>query len=211
MTTTHLALTVGAAAIAVLLSALGCLGGHAESPKAAQSFAKMSDMQPYVEPYPNAYILAGQAVETELECQKSPGAVKFDFTAYGTLIDQENYAYDDTTFRYVGNEVDTFVPGIPLLKFPLTVGDKWDWSGEYRGAGRVLKSTAEVTTEPELLKTVAGEFTTVRVDVQIARESGAKEPAMWRHTFWFAPKRGVVRREIEFGFVREPMPLKEQR
>lgn len=208
MTTTHLAFVIGAAAFAVSLSALGCFGAHEPPSKGAQSFSKMSDMQPFVEPYANAYILAGQPVETELKCEKAPGTVQFDFVAYGTLIDRESYAYDDDTFRYLGSEVDAFVPGIPLLKFPFTVGDKWDWTGEYQGAGRVVKSSAEVTTEAEVLKTVAGEFSTVKVEVQIARESGAKEPAMWRHTFWFAPKRGIVRREIEFGMAREPMPPK---
>jgi hypothetical protein len=204
----HVVLLVGSVVFAGSLAVLGCLSGSGQGTSASQHFAKIGDMQPFVEPYAHAYILTGSPVETEVKAAKSAGQIRFDFLLYGSAIDEEIYSYDDTSFRYVGSRLEEFDPGIPLFKFPFTVGDKWEWSGVYRTGGIERKSTATIATVAERLATVGGEFSTVRVNVELSLESGAQEKAERKLTFWCAPKRGIVRREFQFGTTREPMPPK---
>lgn len=174
-----------------------------------QHFAKIDDFQPYVQPYSRAYILVPTPIETEVVTEKGTGTVRFKFMYHDEAMDEEAYAFTDTQFLYTGNATDSYEPGIPLAKFPLGVGESWDWAGVYRYTGQDRKAKARVSTSGEKLKTVAGEFDTVRVEVELEIASGAQKPATDRLTFWLAPKRGVVRRESEFGYTREPMPVKE--
>ncbi len=208
MNFTHVALALGAAVFAVSLGVLGCLNSSEQDVGPSQYFAKIGDVQPYVEPYSRAYILTGSPVPTDLRTEKAPGSVRFYFMLHGSSIDEEFYTYDDSYFRYTGNRQEEFDPGIPLLKFPFTVGDKWDWSGKYRTGGTERDATAQISTSPVKLTTVGGAFSTVRVEVALSFESGGAERAKRKLTFWFAPKRGVVRREIQDGMTREPMPPK---
>lgn len=205
----HVALILGGTVFACSLGVMGCLKTTGQGTASPQHFAKIGDMQPFVEPYSRAYILTGSPVVTEVKTEKSVGQVQFDFLLYGTALDEEIYVYDDTFFRYVGSRIEEFDPGIPLLKFPFTVGDKWDWSGVYKTGGTERKAGAAIATSAEKLTTVGGEFSTVRVDVELSLESGAPESAKRKLTFWCAPKRGIVRREFQFGTTREPTPPKD--
>ncbi len=204
---THVALILGGTVFAGSLGVLGCLKGTGHS-TGHQQFSKIGDMQPFVEPYSHAYILTGSPVATEVKTSKSQGHLRLDFMLHGSALDEEIYVYDDAFFRYTGSRLEEFDPGIPLLKFPFSVGDKWTWKGEYRTGGTVRKASAEIKTSPEKLATVGGEFSTVRTDVILSMESGSQTMATRKLTFWFAPKRGIVRREFQDGTTREPMPPK---
>lgn len=94
-----------------------------------------------------------------------------------------------------GSLGDFFEPPIPLLKFPMTVGDQWTWTGENL-SGDLHKASAKITTSEQP--------TTVRVQVELALDSGTGVPAKRTMTFVFAPGRGVVRREIGESSTRIP-------
>jgi hypothetical protein len=212
LTSLSSALIVGGSVFAVSLGVLGCLRTAANG--ASQHYAKIDDLQPYVEPYSRAYILTGSPVETKVVTEKAPGEVSFKFFALSQStdeepLDDESYTYGEDAFCYAGNMGEQYEPDLPLLKFPLKVGDSWDWKGTHVLGGVERKATAKVTTSHDMLNTVAGEFSTVRSVVELAIETGTKDKSKYKLTFWFAPKKGVVRREFEFSTTREPVPPKE--
>jgi hypothetical protein len=204
------AIYTGGAVFALCLAVLGCLRASGQSADVSQRYVKSEELQPEAVPYSDAYVIfGGFPVETTVTAQREEGNVELRFIAFDRAMDEERYAFDKTTFRYVGNVEDAFDPGIPLLRFPLDVGDKWTWSGTYVFGGQERKASANVSTSQDRLNTVAGEYGTVRVAVQLSVESDSAEPVSRLLTFWFAPKRGVVRREFEMSTTREPMPPKE--
>jgi hypothetical protein len=204
------AIYTGGAVFALCLAVLGCLRASGQSAAVSQRYVKSDELQPGATPYSEAYVIfGGHPVPTTVTAERQDGNVVLRFIAFDRAMDEERYALDETTFRYLGNVEDAFDPGIPLLRFPLDVGDKWTWSGTNVLGGQVRKASADVSTSQDRLNTVAGEFDTVRVAVQLSIESGSAEPVSRLLTFWFAPKRGVVRREFEMSTTREPMPPKE--
>jgi hypothetical protein len=204
------ALILGGTVFAASLGVLGCLKSAEQS--SARVFDTIEDLQPYVEPYKAAYINhGGTPISTNIKTEKSDGKVSFRFHQgnEATPTEVEEYAFNDREFLYLGNLDERYEPGIPLLKFPLRVGDKWEWSGAYNWGGASRKATAVVTTATEPLNTVVGEFRAVRSVVELSVETGSKDLHRHKLTFWFAPKRGIVRREFEFSTTREPMPANE--
>ncbi|HXH62503.1 MAG TPA: hypothetical protein VNI20_14250 [Fimbriimonadaceae bacterium] len=198
---------VGASTFVIALAALGCFGKKHGASK-GDRFSNNSELQTYVVPYKNAYlIMGGTSHETTVESTKTSSSVTFLMRAHGTVLDEENYTYDSDSFNYIGNkDYGEFKEGIPILKFPFAVGDKWDWDGTYEIGGRSRKSSAVITTDSERLVTVAGDFNTVRVTVDLEIESGGSNAVKQTLKFWFAPDYGMVKREFEYSGTREPMP-----
>ena len=198
----------GAAAFVASVGVLGCLKGEDQGQDPVR-FAKSDEMLAHALPYEQAYIIYdGYPVEATVQAVNRPGEVDFSFEAHGDVLDLELYSYDEKTFRYRGNGDETYTPPIPLLKFPLEVGDSWTWAGNFNWGNRDRKAPAEISTESERLNTLAGEFGTVKVTVEIEIESGGEKPVGYTLHFWFAPKRGLVRREFANNTTREPMASK---
>jgi hypothetical protein len=200
----------GGAVFALSFAVLGCLNVQGKSVEVAKRYGSADELQPDAVPYKDAFLIfGGKPVATTLTASKKEGGISFRFETSDATLDEENYEFDSTTFRYAGNEGESFDPGIPLLRFPFDVGEDWTWAGTYRLGPEDRKATAVITTVSERLNTVAGEFGTVRSTVELSIESGTDEPVKQKLTFWFAPKHGVVRREFQYGTTREPMPPKE--
>lgn len=175
----------------------------------AGRYERNSQINPQRLPYSDAYFLpVGIIVETVMSSDESPGAVDFALTSKGTLIDVEHYRYDETSFNYIGNDDETFEPGIPLLKYPFSVGDEWKWSGLYKFGGKDRKASAKIKTTSEVLNTVVGQFSTIKVTADLEIESGIGSIVQFPLVFWIAPDKGIIKREFPYSGTREPMPLK---
>ncbi|KAA0225276.1 MAG: hypothetical protein AKCLJLPJ_01929 [Fimbriimonadales bacterium] len=97
---------------------------------------------------------------------------------------------------------ETFDPPLQLLKFPMRVGDGFDWSGTFT-SGKPLPTNAEITTAAESISLATGAAQAVRVDVLLKLSDGSPQPSERRMVFWFVKGEGPVRRD--FGDdVREP-------
>ncbi len=199
------------AAFFVALGILGCLKASGQQSDVAKRYATLNELQPQSVPYQGAYLIfGGVPVETKVRTESNDGKTTLFFESNGAVLDEERYAHDETTFRYLGNQDEGFEPGITLLRFPFDVGEEWTWSGTYRLGPESRKAEATCKSSSQRLNTVAGEFATVRIAVELKIESGAKDPVTQKLTFWFAPKRGVVRREFQYSTTREPMPIKNE-
>jgi hypothetical protein len=201
----------GGAAFFATLFTLGCFGVHGEQ-SIAQRYTKPEDIQPATLAYDKAYVIfAGNPVATTVSSSVEGGQTVFTFEGEGSVIDVEKYSSDESSFRFVGTETETYSPGITILRFPFEVGEEWTWGGKYKLSPEEREATAKVKTAEERLNTVAGEFMTVRVTVDLSIESGTAKPVNQKLTFWFAPKRGIVRREFQYSTTREPMPPSEDK
>jgi len=198
---------IGAGAVTFVASAavLGCFNS-ASADQTPMRFTKIDDMRPHVLPYDEANIIyGGTPVKATVRAVNRPGEVDFYFEAHDRVFDKELYSYDESTFRYRGNSDETYTPGIPLLRFPFDVGDSWTWAGTFNWGGRDRDAEAKISTASERLNTLAGEFSTVVVTVEVEVESGGPEPAPYELKFWFVPEYGLVRREFAYGTTREPI------
>lgn len=206
-TTTKPLILAGALTFTVSLAVMGCFGSKHGAAK-GDLFVSNEELQTYALPYSNAYlILGGTPHETKMVSDKTSSKVSFTLSAHGTALDEENYSFDSKAFNYLGNKsYGEFSPGISILKFPFNVGDSWEWSGTYLFGGKDRAASANVSTDAEKLNTVAGEFNAVKVTVALEIESGGMSPVKQDLVFWFAPNRGLVRREFEYSGTREPMP-----
>ena len=192
---------IGAATFAASLGVLGCWNS-ADGGQDPARFVKSDEIRAHMLPYDQAYLIyGGTPVQASVQVVNRPGEVEFSFEAHGEILDRELYSYDETTFRYRGSGDETYTPGIPLLRFPLEVGDSWTWAGTFTWGDRDRRATANISTASERLNTLAGEFGTVAVTVVVEVESGNPYELL----FWFAPERGLVRREFANNTTREPM------
>lgn len=195
----------GTATFVVSLGALGCFK-TADRGQDPDRFTKSDDMRAYAVPYDQAYIIyGGTPVQASVQVVNRPGEVDFSFEAHDEVLDMELYSYDDKTFRYRGSSTESYSPGIPLLRFPFDVGDSWTWAGTFNWGDRDRPATARISTASEKLNTLAGQFGTVAVTVVVEVESGSSGPVNYELLFWFAPERGLVKREFAHGTTREPM------
>jgi hypothetical protein len=86
-------------------------------------------------------------------------------------------------------------PPIPIIKYPLTAGKKWDWSGTITTMGRAVNGNSRLTvTGPVSVKTPAGTFKAMRVHSALTVEAGGQKVNL-PNDYWFAPGVGMVRQE----------------
>ncbi len=187
---------------AVGFSLCGCTGG--KSGPAIQSAMEFKPDALYAE---NALLgYGGTEVAVKMKRKESGGIVKFVLIAHGEVFETETYRTSNTEFALVGLD-DVFEPPLPLLRFPMHVGDKWDWDGNLTSAMVPHKAKATVTSAREqLFLKKSGQMDTVRADVMLSLDSGTPTPASRKLSFWFVRGRGIVKREIGTATTREPAP-----
>lgn len=89
-----------------------------------------------------------------------------------------------------------FVPPITLLKTPMTVGDSWTWKGTVTEGGPVRNATATIKTSADRVELPTSSVDAIRVDVDLAMESGGPNPAKRTLIYWCAPGHGVIQRKF---------------
>ena len=170
-------------------------------------FSDAEAIQAHSLPYTRAYInYQGMLTESKVSAISRTGEVDFLFEVDDQIHIKESYSYDEKTFRYLGDADEHYSPGITLLQFPFDTGDSWQWSGQYSFDETQYDSKAEIKTASERLTTLAGEYDTIVVTCNLEIDSGSLSPVLKELKFWIVPGKGIVRREIQFGASREPMP-----
>lgn len=98
---------------------------------------------------------------------------------------------------------ESFEPGIPILKFPSSVGDSWTWSGKIKIVGRSIEAEAEIKTRSESVRFVSGQANPIVSEINLKLNDGSPTPAQRRLTIWVVKGEGPVKRD--FGNqIREP-------
>jgi len=90
---------------------------------------------------------------------------------------------------------ETFEPPLPLIKFPMSVGDSFDWEGKIVFAGHELEGKAKSVTSRDTPDLATGPRETLKVAVELEISDGSPKPATRKLEYWFAEGVGPVRRD----------------
>lgn len=184
---------LAAAALAGGMVAYFGLRGRGEPPVAAGQLIKArADLTPDALYSSKAeYHLSGLVLPVELRRKLDGNLVKFELIAEGTPIDTEVYLSDDKAFGLKEMNMESYEPAIPLLKFPMHIGDTWEWKGAQESGGRNHKSWAKITST---IETLPNQVETVKVTVDLFVDSNAGKASERNLVFWFTKGRGIIKR-----------------
>lgn len=148
----------------------------------------------------------GTPVPVDMTREAQGATVKFLLMAHDQVLETETYASSVGEFALVSID-EQFEPPLPLLKFPLTIGEGWTWKGELLVGGRRHSAEADIkpTTE-QLYLTKSGGVDTVKVVVELRIDTKTSTPAKRPITYWFVKGKGIVQREIGKATSRAPAP-----
>lgn len=195
--------TTWALAIAVIVASLGC---HQGSKGTGEHFASFTDLNPVAPIDSKAKLELGKIeIPVEVVQKKTEDSLTFDLRSYDQSFEQEVYKFDGASFNLAYAAGDNYEPALPLLKFPMNVGDEWQWSGTMTSGNLPHKATAVVKTSTEqVLLPGAGATNCVLVGVDLAIDSGGPNPATRKLRFWFVKNGGLVKRQFGIGSSRDP-------
>lgn len=132
--------------------------------------------------------------------------VSIALVAKGQTIETERYRSTDDSFYLVEAMLEKYEPPLPLLKFPMHVGDAWDWEGRVMTGPQGHDAVAAITTSTANLVINGGaHHDVVEVDVSLQFDSGVPDKPVYRRLqFWIVKDRGVVKRKFGDFSARTP-------
>jgi len=150
--------------------------------------------------------MAGIDIPVQIKPVRHEEQVALVLIANDVVMDREVYHRDDKELSITFGAGEAFSPPIPLMRFPMRVGDTFDWSGVMMSNNRARGARAKVTSAVAKTDTGEGNETGVRVHVALDILPEQKGPGIKRSmTFWIVEGKGVVRREFGSDSVREPV------
>jgi len=151
--------------------------------------------------------LAGSQYKADIRQKQDGSHIEVDLMALGEVIESEQYQSTDDAFSVVDAGGEEYVPPIPLVKYPMHIGDSWTWSGNIDTGGVQHGTKADISTSSQDLTINGGTVhNVVRIDVSLSIESGnSASPSTRKLTFWIAPDMGVVKRASGDYSEREPL------
>ncbi|MDI9638941.1 hypothetical protein QPK87_27955 [Kamptonema cortianum] len=175
-----------------------------------QAYSQFSDLKPTALPPKSAsLVLFGVSVPVQLEVKDTGDVIDFTWMTEGTselgdpvFVESEQYKYNDSGFSLAAASHESYNPPIPLLKFPLAIGDSWEWEGKVKTGMQAAPAKATIKTATDTLNLETGAFGTVLVSVELQLDIGSK-PSSRKFQFWFKPKEGLIRRELGSISTRE--------
>ena len=196
--------------VALSLVGFGVIGCHGQ--RAAEEDPKgplinvSEELRPEILPGKTALLtMGGVAVPVELGQEQTGDTIVLKMKAHGASVDWETY--ESTVARYSVKyaEGETYSPAVDLIRYPMRVGDSWDWSGTMVAAGQKRQAKAEIQTSAAKLALPEGPVPAVKVALRLSMPATATEPAAQRSlAFWFVANRGLLRREFGTESIREP-------
>jgi len=186
------------------LLGMGCHG----SKVSGERYPSRVDFKPAaVRTDPTTLLLAGTPYPVTVKPFERGDDIRFDFVSHDEVFESELYEQTATMFFVIEAADERYVPAMPILRFPLTIGDSWKWEGEIVSSGISYKAGATITTGSEDLYFSGMKHHTVRVLVRISLEANpGKSPLERELTFWFEPGKGIIKREFGSASEREPSP-----
>ena len=150
--------------------------------------------------------MAGIDIPVKIKAVRHEEQVALVLIANDVVMDREVYHRDDKELGIAFGAGEAFSPPIPLMRFPMRVGDTFDWNGVMMSNNRARGARAKVTSAVAKTDTGEGTETGIRVQVALDIMPEQKGPSIKRSmTFWIVEGKGVVRREFASDSVREPV------
>jgi hypothetical protein len=149
--------------------------------------------------------VAGSKFTADVRQSIKGSEVRIDLLAHDTIFETERYLSTDESFSVIDAGGEQFEKAIPLVKYPMHVGDTWEWTGGVLTGPASHKASAKISTSSEDLP-VKNLHNVIRIQVDLSYETGAQGVASIRKLiFWIAPNMGVVKRAFGDYSKREPL------
>jgi hypothetical protein len=192
---------------ASLVSCSGCDRGEMiEKPSVSGAYIGTIDEISPTKGIPTKAQMAieGSKVVVQLEAHEEGHDFEIELNTDDEHFDHEAYSVWPTQFSLEKVAGEEFDKPLTLLKFPMHVGETWDWQGYVSADGDRLGATAHVATSQEsvYIRSVPVTAIVSRVTLKIM----AKKPIERRLKFYFAKGYGLFKREFGDNSVREPLP-----
>jgi hypothetical protein len=148
--------------------------------------------------------LAGDPLDVELACKDVSGEIGIKLSAHSATFEEERYRMTPTSFQLLDAAGESYEPPIELIKVPMQVGAKWDWSGKMMAGQIAHNARATITTSTNKVFASGAPLDALKVDVDFLIDGGGSSPAKRSLSFWIAPKLGVFKRKFGDSSLRDP-------
>jgi hypothetical protein len=168
-----------------------------------QRFNSVKDLNPAIDLEPTAQITsAGTSRAMTIHTQHGRGEYTITIEHHGEIYDEEVYKDSPGYFSLFEAAGEHYSLPIPLLKFPMTVGQSWNWEGSAEASGEAVEAKATITTSEEQVYVCGVALQAVKSNVKLV--IGGPSSTVREMNFYFSPKRGLFKREYGNISIREP-------
>ncbi len=206
-------LVAALAALGVAIALSSCRGGRSspsEPPKASGPLLVESskELKPDAQPGWKAVLsIYATEIPVELEQEVKGSEVTLRMLSFNQEVEVERYRSTPASFDLVQMAGEQFEPPLPLLPFPVYEGAQLPWKGKLIIGELARPAEAAITAKKEPLKAKGIEpVDSIRVTVALKIDGGAPTMATRMLDFWFVEGKGLLKREIDKGSARLPLP-----
>ncbi|MBI5708407.1 MAG: hypothetical protein HZC36_15600 [Armatimonadetes bacterium] len=160
-------------------------------------------------PPPSAALLqlaGGEPLEVTVRANRDGAKLQLELIAHREVIETETYSTTPTSFNLVEAAGETYEPILPLLKFPMNLGDQWSWTGQIVLSSASIPAEAVITAANAPLGLEGYPLEAVQVSVTLEIGDPRARAAKRTLNFWVAPGYGVLKREFGLSSSRSPAP-----
>lgn len=199
----------------LLLTLLGVAVAGCEPPPASvppfegRTIRDRETFRPGTAPYRTGELILAERTSIPIELVRIEDAerelVTFECVAHGEVVDQEVYQDRVASFSLVSKTGESFDPPLPLIVYPVRVGETkpFEWKGKVLEGEVPSNAHAVVTVLDEPSNLPAPFSETIRVNVELSLH-GAGDPTKRELAFWFVEGRGLVKRSFGALDTRQP-------
>lgn len=192
-----------AAVLAGAVLACGCYRANKQS--VGPRIPSAENLRPDANPGQKAVlVLGGIPVPVEVRASSQGEYLTFQLVAHDVVLEEERYRRRQDGFDLIAAAGEAYSPPLPLLKFPMSVGDSWEWKGKLEIGAPPTPARAVVSTSSEPLNVSSRSDSSLKVHVRLQIEGGGPKPAERSLSFWFVPGKGLLRREFGQSSARIP-------
>jgi hypothetical protein len=188
-----------------LLTLAVALGGCNPSKPSGMSFEELKPTQvAYSEA--NLYY-TGTEVPVEVVTSNENGLYRIRLTAFGEVIETEEYQVDGQSFAMARILGENYTPPMTLLKNPVSEG-KSNWKGRMESGGIGRDASAEITVSKGKTPAQEGVATmqAIIATVDLSIGEAGQPPSKRTLKFYFVPGKGLLYREFgAMGSRRVPI------
>lgn len=186
---------------------LGCGQIHIE-PEPSAKFLSPKDLGADTPPPPAALLqlAGGEPLEVTVKANREGSKLHLELIAHREVIETETYSTTPTSFNLVEAAGETYEPVLPLMKFPMNLGDQWSWKGQIVLDSASIPAEAMITAANAPLGLEGYPLEAVQVSVTLEIGDPRARAAKRTLNFWVAPGYGVLKREFGLSSSRYPAP-----
>jgi hypothetical protein len=194
-------------ATASILVCLGLLGCQSKGGGTGASVPSAFNLKPDAKIPLKASLKIGEIdMPVEIKQTQTGDQIRIDLEAHGQVLESEAYLAKEGAFELAAVAGENYKDPLPLLKFPMNVGDTWNWVGTMTAGDEPHKASATISTSSDkVLLPASGSQEAVLVVVDLEIESGGPEPAKRKLRFWFVKDKGLVKRQFGTASSRDPV------